>query len=1152
MDCQNFPKKVFDSFSEIYEEIDESGGEFDFRYSLAKSFLEGVLGWKRKKGEGHFKVEEERKDILAFDDSNPPFPVLIIETKKPSTSLGINEKEQLDSYFRDVGSAKYGVLTNGKRFILFNYDSSKDESNKELEIDLKQIKNSEFEELSEDYKSKLNKLRYLSRNRFIGFEDSEYFRNNVREIDVEYKSGESRGYELFLNSLKLSIGNLTELMEEFFVFYSEIEEYIGDFFDSSYSEWEDWRQFTGSESNPKETFCRETAYIMINRVLFARILEDKKIATTSKLSGERIAHKIEIENEPYLDSFKDSKDVIEKHYPHLSELGIFDWWWVPETQKSRMSYEIKNEINSLYNKLDYELGQLLKKLNRFNFETVNRDILGHVYEDYLPPQKRKELGEFYTPVEIVKYILDSVGYVENKNNLGQKKILDPACGSGTFLVESTDRLINHYLNKFQKGEEKFLQPDEAKKILEKVGENIVGLDINFFATNIAELNLLFRTIDLYEITKKKYKNYQIPRFNIHCTDSLKASRKLREAKKTQSTFEEFAKYNGRAKAFIQDTKEAEKIKENRKFDYVVANPPYVKMQNLSDMKEHYSKIYDTTYKNYDIYVPFIEKGIKWLKDKGDLGYITPNRFLLSEYGEKLRDFLLDYKIYQIIDFKETEVFDASTPYPCILTLKKTKKSSNKIKCARISKKDERITTKLKNYSGSPYHREKTFDVFEYEQSDLDSGFWTLMPEKELEVFNKITNKSQIKVKNFLKNNFVGLQTSADKIYLGRIISEKNELAEFKPKGEKSKSFYIEKKLLKKVLKGKDIDRWIPEWNGLWLIFPYRLEETKMEVIPEEKMEEEYPKALEYFKNYEFKLRNRAGLKKGETFYKYPYRKNLEMFEGKKVLVEVLAQKPSFAADLNGEFYFVGGGNAGGYGMNPKEKHLKHPDSLSFYIGLFNSKIIEFYHKHNSVIFNDKYYSFRKSYTNKIPLIKEENTKKNSEIKTISNEIVSSLNEKNKLKIKVNDFYNNYRTNKMAKNELIDLAIDVSLSDDEYRHQPMRYNKEMKADSQIIHQLVLKRGHKISFGNEVIPKYLLKLLKSRGKRISRSNLLSLKIPSEGKIKEIMEEYRSDKQRIGQLEDKAEKLEEELNEIISKEIYDLSDSDLEVINSFLEVW
>ncbi|MCD6456192.1 MAG: Eco57I restriction-modification methylase domain-containing protein [Methanophagales archaeon] len=92
----------------------------------------------------------------------------------------------------------------------------------------------------------------------------------------------------------------------------------------------------------------------------------------------------------------------------------------------------------------------------------------------------------------------------------------------------------------------------------------------------------------------------------------------------------------------------------------MGNPPYVRVQLLDErIKEYLKKNYTTSVGKFDIYILFVERGLKWLKENAKLGFITPNLFLNRAYGSELRKFLLkDYSILQIIDFGDSGVFKA--------------------------------------------------------------------------------------------------------------------------------------------------------------------------------------------------------------------------------------------------------------------------------------------------------------------------------------------------------------------------------------------------------------------------------------------------------------------------------------------------------------
>ena len=103
----------------VDSEIRTGGSEFDFRYSLLDHLFTDALGWSRTEGSGHVTFEDDRKDVLCYDDSDPPFPVIVCETKRPSHELDLSDVDQLETYMTGVGSADYGVLTNGRTFRIY-------------------------------------------------------------------------------------------------------------------------------------------------------------------------------------------------------------------------------------------------------------------------------------------------------------------------------------------------------------------------------------------------------------------------------------------------------------------------------------------------------------------------------------------------------------------------------------------------------------------------------------------------------------------------------------------------------------------------------------------------------------------------------------------------------------------------------------------------------------------------------------------------------------------------------------------------------------------------------------------------------------------------------------------------------------------------
>lgn len=1158
-----FISKIFEALQKIDNEIDKEGGEFDYRFSLSKHILEELLGWTRKEGQGHFRIEEERKDIICYDDSDPPFPVIVFETKKPSETITLESLEQLEGYLKEVGSAKHGVLTNGRKMLLYEYVSAGRPLEKKAEIDIDALLAKKISGLSEQDKISIFAFMYLSHDRFVKLSDIDIFSTKNKESPIDYGRGlKDIGYGLFVSSLKSSLDELTATLELFFDDYIKRTSYSGDFLKTSFKKWEEWRAFTGASGKAKQAFCRETAYIILNRIIFTRICEDKRISKTQKISGKGLAQFIKSKEgmkNTYLLALNDAYREIENHYKHFYQLNIFDWWFIPKDKTEMLTPEEKLNQDKLDAELDFIVKGILKRVNRFDFERVNRDILGHVYEDYLPKQERKELGEFYTPIEVVKYILDSVGYLPEKP-IGDRKIIDPSCGSGTFLTEIVERIIKHYLKKFNKINTNQLTSDEAKLILEKINENVYGLDINPFATHISEINLLFKTIDLYNVVLKKYRDEVMLKFNIHCVDTLQIPDGVNGSNNGQLTFEFFTKINGRAKSFADDISVADKIKTTMRFDFVVGNPPYVRIQNLKKAKELYeNEYYETRHQNYDIYVLFIERGLKWLNESGKLGYICPTRFILADYGEKLRDFVAKkYLIEQIIDFKETSVFDAATPYPCILIVSSSKKEAikkNNIICARIAKESNDVLSDIQRHLKEEVYLSDVYDLFRYPQKDLAKDEWYLMPERERNVFRKIEKNSDYKLEEICSDLFVGMQTSADDIYLGSIINViDSDIVEFTPlkyfKDNTFEKFKIEKKILKKILKGKCIGKWEVDWDNLWAIHPYEMIDRKPILISEKKFKDNYPLAWQYLLKHKDILESRENgkLKGKEDWYKHLYEKNLDKFDLPKILVRNLSLKNEFTLDEIGEYYLTCG--AGGIsGLNIDASRLDSPDKLYYYVALLNSRILEFYHKHISSIYQNKWYSYEKTNLDLYPIADANDLKLRNEIINFAKKIHEFHNILYKLNKKIMNIQN-YLVGITFSSKLLDISISQELSAEVYKPGNADI-EETNLEGLKIYKFIFKKGHSITFDSKEKAEFLMKILQGK-EHISKADLLFMNVPSQNDIMKLMSDYYKDMKEIEKLNKEIGATQSYLDEIIATKVYKLNKNDVALIDKFLQVW
>jgi hypothetical protein len=292
------------------------------------------------------------------------------------------------------------------------------------------------------------------------------------------------------------------------------------------------------------------------------------------------------------------------------------------------------------------------------------------YEIIRKKQRRKEHGIYYTPQFVTDYIVkETVGRFikeHNYNEIRNIKILDPACGSGSFLIRAYDELLNYHAKERNKPLNELDQKDRLPVLL----SNIYGVDLDMQAIEITRLNLLLRTLT----TKGK-----LP----YLSNNIRQGNSL-----ISGTDEELQKYfgdNWRDKKPFNWEREFKDIIAQGGFDVVIGNPPYALLQPQNASEQELRFIHDhylsAQYK-VDTFHLFIERGISLLVEGGKLGFIVPNTFLMNIYTSNLRKLLLDTcKILEIVIIPR-QVFPEAEVDNAILIVQKepdeTKRSQNEI------------------------------------------------------------------------------------------------------------------------------------------------------------------------------------------------------------------------------------------------------------------------------------------------------------------------------------------------------------------------------------------------------------------------------------------------------------------------------------------
>jgi hypothetical protein len=448
------------------------------------------------------------------------------------------------------------------------------------------------------------------------------------------------------------------------------------------------------------------------------------------------------------------------------------------------------------------------------------------------------------------------------------------------------------------------------------------------------------------------------------------------------------------------------------YDYVVGNPPYVRVQNLPDsQKEMMESLYDATTGNYDIYCPFYERGLDWLRDEtGKLGFITPNQFIVTDYGEGLRRVLLeDSRIEEVYDFRDSGVFEDATNYPAIVILEdepnEAAREDNEIRCVRVKANtdaesdrelDEAIIESVRENRGEPGYSDEFIDVFDYPQGRLSGGeYWALMPPEELQVFEKLEKAADTTIGDVTDAVFQGIRTSANKIYVVDVLDsdriesdDSGDVVTVVPTGE-SEEYEIETDLLRPFLQGNDVERWRGNWSGLHVIYPYHVEEndsgeTIARLYSEDELTDELPLSWKFFKQHEEALRGRerGSWEDSNTWWEFGRTQNLEKFETPKTIQAEIANEATFMLDEAGTWYFTTA-----YGVTFTETRREITEVLSCQL---NSSALDFYLKHIATIKAGGYYSYRTQYVEKLPCMTEDSAGSFDVMRERAGEIVDSI------------------------------------------------------------------------------------------------------------------------------------------------------------------
>ncbi|HAA1574348.1 TPA_asm: class I SAM-dependent DNA methyltransferase [Campylobacter jejuni] len=351
------------------------------------------------------------------------------------------------------------------------------------------------------------------------------------------------------------------------------------------------------------------------------------------------------------------------------------------------------------------------------------------------------------------------------------------------------------------------------------------------------------------------------------------------------------------------------------FDLIIGNPPYIRQEELKELKPHLAKNYKVYKGTSDIYTYFYELGFNVLKDNGVLSYITSNKYTRAGYGEALREFLLkNVKVLEYTDLNGIKVFDSATVDTSILCFEKSKSKDNKFKYLALSNE----ILKTCAYDIGLYK-----DFAEFSQNSLSKESFTFSDENTSALKAKIERIGTPLKEWHGLNIYRGILTGYNEAFI--ITTEKrNEiLANCKDEAEKERTA----KLIRKMLRGRDIKRYSYEWAGLWVINTHNGYKNQNGEKVEAINIENYPSLKKHFDEFYPQLEKRAD--KGLTPYNLRNCAYIEEFEKEKIVYPcIMAKEPCFSYETS--FAFA---------MAPANIITSNSDILKYILAFLNSDFI---------------------------------------------------------------------------------------------------------------------------------------------------------------------------------------------------------------------
>ena len=609
------------------------------------------------------------------------------------------------------------------------------------------------------------------------------------------------------------------------------------------------------------------------------------------------------------------------------------------------------------------------------------EILGQVYEQFLgkvirlteghravvedKPEVKKAGGVKYTPVYIVDAIVKKTlgPTLEGKTPLAVVliSVLDPACGSGSFLIVAYQYLLDWHrewylknlvpllesgmkpsspeirrmlpgatnepgkkgrkkepeLPVFQgRGGEWRLTTAERKRILLN---NIYGVDIDRQAVEVTKLSLLLKVLEGEndETISKQLKLFQeraLPDLgnNIKCGNSLIGWDILED--NPNLTQEEIERIN----PFDWD-KEFPEIFQRGGFNVVIGNPPYVRQEGLVELKGYLEKHYKVYQGTADLYAYFIERSHKLLHPDGLFGMIISNKWMKANYGRSLRRFIAEQTtLIQIVDFGELPVFQNASTFPAIVLTKNL-----------ATKGQQFIYAPIKRLDFASLEDEVELIGLTLNSHSIEGDNWSLATDKYISILKKMED-AEMPLGQYVGGKiYYGIKTGFNDAFIIDA-STRDRIIKEDPKSTE---------IIKPFLVGRDIKRCEPPNSDKYLILMpkgWTRDKSNGEHDAWGWLKRNYPAISDYLIPYADSAEKRYD--KGEYWWELRACDYYPEFEKPKIIYPIISIAPKFTLDYN-SFY-------------ANDKTFFIPCNNLYLLGILNAHLMWFYLKHICSVLGD--------------------------------------------------------------------------------------------------------------------------------------------------------------------------------------------------------